>query len=100
MEDPVNEFIKGEISAAEVILLSLGNDKNSWNELNSLIFLIFNRALQQEKKQYEKAKTAFEAADSKLRQLKGREDAKAFDIEKERNVLQERYIGTVTSVKL
>jgi hypothetical protein len=43
---------------------------------------------QQEKKHYDKAKAAFEAADTKLRQLKSKEDAKAFDIEKERNVLQ------------
>ena len=51
------------------------------------IFMVGHRQ-QQEKKHYDKAKAAFEAADTKLRQLKSKEDAKAFDIEKERNVLQ------------
>ena len=40
----------------------------------------------------DKAKASFEAADAKLNNLKGRGDAKAFEAEKERNMLQERYL--------
>jgi hypothetical protein len=48
--------------------------------------------LQKEKKLADKAKAAFEAAEAKMNNLKGRGDAKAFEAEKERNMLHERYL--------
>ena len=83
VDRPIHEFIRSEISAAEVGLSSPPLPKD---------LTLTKNAMQKEKKLAEKAKASFEAADAKMNSLKGRGDAKSFEAEKERNMLSERYL--------